>query len=127
MPPVTIDIDMVDRLHKFTPATITHQPGAQGILRRLLELRIERSPHPQPAGIDAVWPALGRLTILADQQPPHFLDEIAISGIPVVPAPRNDPQWLGFRAFRFGDGGFAVLDHLIEHPVAAFDRIGGVV
>ena len=127
MPGIVIDFHAVDRLVERPPAAIAQQPGAQCILRRFLQLRIERGAHPQPASINAVRPGLGIFAVLANQQPAHFLDEIAVGRIPVVTAPPDDAEWLGLGRFGLGDSRLAVFDHLVEHPVTPLDCFSSTV
>ena len=58
-------------------AVEAEQAVAQRLLRQILQPRVERGPHPQPARIDAERPVARGLAELADQLAPHLLDEIA--------------------------------------------------
>ena len=102
---------------------IAEQPGAQRIPRRVLHFGVERGAHPQSAGIDAVRSGIGRLAVLGDQLAAHFLEEIAGVGRARIVVLGDQAERLGLGGIGLGAGDVAVVDHLVEHPIAPDDRL----
>ena len=96
----------------------------QAVLQRLagdqLQLRIERGAHRQAALVERV------LAVAGDDLAAHFLGEIFAGEQVGAGAARLDAERLGLGLLAFLARDVAVVDHLVDHPVAALDRAVGV-
>src|SRR5690606_4974984 len=75
-----VGIDRRDRPVPGPPAGETYEPGAQRVARGALHFSVERGADPQPAGVNAVRPIFGLLSIAFDETAPDFFEEVARVG-----------------------------------------------
>ncbi len=113
----------LDRLHRAAVAAqrVVFQ---QAVLHRLagdeLHLRVERRAHRQAALVKRV------LAVARDDLAADFLGEVFAGEEVGAVAARLDAERLSLRLVGFLARDVAVLDHLVDDPVAALDRSLGV-
>ena len=122
--PIVADLDRANGSAPALTAIIADKPVAQGAFCILLEFRIKRGPHPQPAVIDAerVATAVGILSELRDQLAPEFFGIIAANGLIRRRDTRNDAQWMADRLVILLLRDELILEHATQNPVPPLER-----
>ena len=109
----------LDLLHHATPAVpviVGDKPIDQSLARDLLQARVERRAHREAAAIELV------LAEDVDDVAAHFLGEEFRRGEPRAGLAHLHAERLGLGLLAVLLGDEAVLDHAVDHPVAALDR-----
>jgi hypothetical protein len=118
--PVCVHIELRYRTAETTAFIIVDQALVQCLARQCLKLRIKRGADRQSALVQRV------IAVAVDHFAAHFLGEILRSEKIGPTAARNDVERLGLGLSAVLKADIAVLDHTVDHPVAALDRAFGV-
>lgn len=113
--PIATDLDRLHRTMEAAALVVGQQTRLQRLTGRDLQTRIERGANRQAALIERV------VAVFLNDLPADFLGE-EIGGEEMrAAAARVDTERLLLGFFAVGLGDVAVLDHAVDHPVAAFD------
>ena len=111
-------VQRCNRSREATIAVIAQQLRPESIARRVLELYVQRSAHPQAAGVNAIPAIIGGFAKLRDELAAHLFEEIAGIGRTFA-ALLDEAKRLRLGSVRLGGGDKVVGDHLVENEIAA--------
>ena len=118
--PIPIDVDVLPGAAPAVPPVVAHKSRTQRVHREVLQPRVERRTDLKTSVVERT------LAVFAVQQPADFFDEVV--GIFRLDAERSHlgDERFDYRSARLVTRDVAVLRHLADDPVPAFERRGFV-